>query len=691
MSVLASPYPNNAPDLEIMNNGASEISQFDDSSAIRASRSPLQPLELNSFDEIYGFDRTKSPIPIKAIQPKGGRGKPLKLLFKQGLLPPPSSLSFNLGKVVVDDDSKIDIEIQDVEREMSRLSSKLESLRLEKEEKDSKTTIEDSLGKNGVRIEEDCMKLAQRNLSVGPLEIISSERCQTNVKPENCSFLGETTPCRAGGITRLGRRGISLGPSEIIANVRCQNKVKPEITPLPVKASPFAAGGSARTGRRGMSMGPSEIAASVKSQQKAMPVLTPVIAKGHLSVGSTNARPARRAASIGRSEISSGVRSEQKKNLETTTFQAKGCQSALCTSTKPGRRGVTMGPLEIMAGTKSLQKVKLDMTPCNFKGWQSGPGTSTKFGRRGVSMVSSEISAGIKSLQKPKLEMTPFQVKGWQSGPGASTKFGRRGVSMGPSEISVGLRSQQNVKPEITPQLKDRQKSCLKAQEVGERKVMKKTGGWSLSLSPKSRLSVTKARNSKNGLKTVGSKQPPKKEDGALSSIQSQNNFEGGEKSGVRRSLTKTARVIPSRYNQIPTHSSQKLVHTDQSKKLLLETGSPLECDLNETSEEDHEALVNTNSPTILKIADMLPKIRTIRCMSVSPRDSGQAKRVADLVGRKVHFGPEEADMETSVSQVLRYDEENIDVETSVQILSYDEEEDMDIETSGEIMSCDEE
>ncbi|KAG0482757.1 hypothetical protein HPP92_010841 [Vanilla planifolia] len=42
--------------------------------------------------------------------------------------------------------------------------------------------------------------------------------------------------------------------------------------------------------------------------------------------------------------------------------------------------------------------------------------------------------------------------------------------------------------------------------------------------------------------------------------------------------------------------------------------------------------------PSIMKIAAMLPRIRTLHGASESPRNSGCAKRVAQLVGKKHHF-----------------------------------------------------
>jgi hypothetical protein len=59
--------------------------------------------------------------------------------------------------------------------------------------------------------------------------------------------------------------------------------------------------------------------------------------------------------------------------------------------------------------------------------------------------------------------------------------------------------------------------------------------------------------------------------------------------------------------------------------------------------------------PTVSTVADVLPKIRTVRCVAETPRDSGAAKRVVDLVGKKPYFCIEEAEAGDSVCQALSF------------------------------------
>ncbi|KAJ6745023.1 hypothetical protein OIU79_031211 [Salix purpurea] len=63
--------------------------------------------------------------------------------------------------------------------------------------------------------------------------------------------------------------------------------------------------------------------------------------------------------------------------------------------------------------------------------------------------------------------------------------------------------------------------------------------------------------------------------------------------------------------------------------------------------------------PTVSIVADVLPKIRTVRCVAETPRDSGEAKRVADLVGKRPYFCIEEAEAGDSVCKALSFAEED--------------------------------
>ena len=264
----------------------------------------------------------------------------------------------------------------------------------------------------------------------------------------------------------------------------------------------------------------------------------------------------------------------------------------------------------------------------------------------------------------------------------AKSKPNRRGMSLGPAEIFSAGKSRPSLgKPEIiTPVLsiQNRRKSCFwKLQEIDELKVTKERGK-SLSVSPKSRKT---AAPKVQAVTTVGSKKTVKKEDNVLSLIQPRKLFREGEKSVSKKPL-KPGRMVASRYNQITNDAARKRSWPDNDKE------ESNRCDKRRTSRENlvnsgrnqktesirvkkkweipSEVVVNKGSPpSIAKMSDVLPKIRTVQCVDQSPRDSGAAKRVAELVGRKSFFSIEEEEEEEEeegfVCQALRFDDDSFE------------------------------
>ncbi|OVA08004.1 hypothetical protein BVC80_1433g55 [Macleaya cordata] len=313
----------------------------------------------------------------------------------------------------------------------------------------------------------------------------------------------------------------------------------------------------------------------------------------------------------------------------------------------------------------------------------------------------SRLSSKLESLRLEKAEgkqksKNPVVPKKFEKTPSSSTsaKIRQRGVSLGPSEIIAGIRSQYAGKHEKTPiqSAQNRRKSCFwKLPEIDEEKVPKQRGVRSSSLSPKSRQSVSKIQSSRQGFTTIGSKKTERKSDGILSSIQPKKLFKEEEKSVSAKKPIKNGRVVASRYNQIPVQPAGNLKQSELRKMSLpgmnrdnnskgysykkraslagqfYEMGSGRnQITENQTKmplEIRNEALCDKNledfpPPSILKIDDLLPRIRTIKSKNESPRDSGPPKRVADLIGRKSYFGAEEIDVSTSVCQALSFDDE---------------------------------
>ncbi|KAF5458419.1 hypothetical protein F2P56_022446 [Juglans regia] len=265
----------------------------------------------------------------------------------------------------------------------------------------------------------------------------------------------------------------------------------------------------------------------------------------------------------------------------------------------------------------------------------------------------------------------------------AKPKINRRGVSLGPAEIFAGARPRQPGKTEITPvqPIQSRRKSCFwKLQDIDELKAAKERGK-SLSVSPKSRKTLSKFQAPKQAATTVGSKRPLKKEDRFLASIQPKKLFKDGEKSLTAKKPFKSGRVVASRYTQISNQTNGNSRLSDGRKRSLPEDDNEHgnRCDRRRTSsvgklhgnqgtdsrlkklwEIPSEVLVykgeeDESLESIAEMGGVLPKIRIVRCVKDTPRDSGPAKRVAELIGRRSYFCNAEG-AEPSVCQALNFE-----------------------------------
>ncbi|OAY35231.1 hypothetical protein MANES_12G083000v8 [Manihot esculenta] len=269
----------------------------------------------------------------------------------------------------------------------------------------------------------------------------------------------------------------------------------------------------------------------------------------------------------------------------------------------------------------------------------------------------------------------------------SKTKINRRGVSMGPSEIFSGAKSRLLSKQEITPvSTQNRRKSCFwNLEEIDELKATKERGK---SLSPRSRKTTSKIQAPKLAATTVGSKKSVKKEDGFLALIQPKTLFRDGQKSVSNKKPVKPGRVVPSRYNQFETHQSNgNLTSTEARKRSLpdsdkedgnkrrvsrgsgvnqrIESSTKKKWEIpNEVVIYKSDAVVEETWPSIEAMGDVLPKIKTTQCVNETPRDSGAAKRVSDLVGRKSFFCTDEDEIAGDpVCQTLSFEveeEENV-------------------------------
>ncbi|XP_057460597.1 uncharacterized protein LOC130751084 [Actinidia eriantha] len=272
---------------------------------------------------------------------------------------------------------------------------------------------------------------------------------------------------------------------------------------------------------------------------------------------------------------------------------------------------------------------------------------------------------------------TKVQRRGFSLGPTEIATGARRGVSLGPSEI---VKSRQLIKQDIkiipVQSIQNRRKSCFwKLQDIEEEKVTKERGK-SLSISPKSRKTISKTQPLRQAVTTLGPKKAAKKDERFFSTIQPKKLFKEGEKS-IKKPV-KPGKVVASRYNQSSAGNSalrkRSLPETDEErerceKKRASSIGSSrgsipeigqnqgAQGQLKKRWEIPGEVVIHESPVSVTKMPDLLPRIRTLRCVNDTPRDSGPAKRVAELIGRKSYFCDDEK-VEASVCQALSFAED---------------------------------
>ncbi|KAI9115259.1 hypothetical protein K1719_013578 [Acacia pycnantha] len=192
------------------------------------SKENLSPVTVNSSVSV------KSSIAIKPLHSNGVLGNSLRK---------PSKVLAKKKTCEQDDERKIDTEIEEIESEIKRLSSRLEALRLEKAERIVKTTIE-------------------KRRRVVPAKFMEAKQSVKKI---------EETPLSSSVKSKVNRRGLSLGPSEIFGEAKYRPTGKVEMTPgtatqsvKKIEEPSLSSSVKSKFNRRGMSLGPSEIFATAR-------------------------------------------------------------------------------------------------------------------------------------------------------------------------------------------------------------------------------------------------------------------------------------------------------------------------------------------------------------------------------------------------------------------------------------------
>ncbi|KAK1429097.1 hypothetical protein QVD17_11299 [Tagetes erecta] len=249
----------------------------------------------------------------------------------------------------------------------------------------------------------------------------------------------------------------------------------------------------------------------------------------------------------------------------------------------------------------------------------------------------------MKSVQKQGKSVLVVDTAGVKKVQETRNNVQRRGFSLGPNEIMSATNSKAKQFGTTPSSVQSRRKSCFwKLDDIEEE--------TSRSKNPNTRI--------RQAVTTIGSKKMMKKDDSVLASIQPKKLFGETVKKPV-----KPGRVVPSRYNQATVNSSMKkrenverksnseMVKKKKTWEIPRVIVIPNRLNLDENENED-EDMNEDDSMDVVMQEVVLPRIRVGRCVEEAGRDSGPAKRVVELVGKKSYFDEE------AVCQKLSFDQD---------------------------------
>ncbi|CAL5040105.1 unnamed protein product [Urochloa decumbens] len=330
---------------------------------------------------------------------------------------------------------------------------------------------------------------------------------------------------------------------------------------------------------------------------------------------------------------------------------------------RPRTRGLSLGPLEVVATAGNPNPPVKQPPPRATQGPKPIKQAPVPRGR-GLSLGPLDIVAA-----NPRVPAAAPQRKVQGEGGPARPILKpikeppvqrRRGVSLGPLEIHHGVSSKPGtaaarVKPfsKLSAVREEAQQSKQHAvvparpwpsSNARQGTAASRAKARSGSMSPRSRRQSTskatetwggntKATETRGGSAAV----PVNKVDNELKQ-KGMVNPTGNAAVAKRPAGTSKVRIIPSRYSLTPGSSLAAGTHEKRCK--LSRPGSAGGASQREEiSAKLTEPLNDEVSPeTIAKVAELLPRIRTMQLSDESPRDSGCAKRVADLVGKRSFF-----------------------------------------------------
>ncbi|VAI79590.1 unnamed protein product [Triticum turgidum subsp. durum] len=290
-----------------------------------------------------------------------------------------------------------------------------------------------------------------------------------------------------------------------------------------------------------------------------------------------------------------------------------------------GGRGLSIGPLDIAAANPAKapaarqQQQQQGAAPAShiLKPIKEPPVQR----RRGVSLGPMEIQHGISGGTKPVAAAGAARVKPF---PGKLNAIREEGQAS---------RQQPAVPAKLWPSSNARQPLDSSKQGTAASRAKARSS----SMSPRARRqSIARATNSTRGgvaafgaAKVVADEPTPKAAMNQSSTASTCRRPAGSSK----------VRVVPSRYSLMPGASLGAATQERRRKESLPGSTGGAGQKEEEIKAMPTEPVDDDLSPESLdKVAELLPRIRTMPPPDETPRDSGCAKRAADLVGKRSFF-----------------------------------------------------
>ncbi|KAF8687391.1 hypothetical protein HU200_043080 [Digitaria exilis] len=306
---------------------------------------------------------------------------------------------------------------------------------------------------------------------------------------------------------------------------------------------------------------------------------------------------------------------------------------------RPRTRGLSLGPLEVVAAAKPtpiLEKVPAAAPQRKVQG-EAGPARPILkqikeppvLRRRGVSLGPLEIHNGVGSK------------------PGSAAAAAAAPVKPFYNKLSAVREEGQQSKQHAVPARPWPSSNARQPYEARQGTTSSRAKARSGSMSPRSRRQSTSKGTEARGGTAKATEIRGSNAAVAVNKVGDEVKAKGvinqtsNAATSKRPAGSSKVRVVPSRYSLTP--GSSVAAGTQEKRHKQSVTGlaggasqrEEIRAKLTEPSTDE------VSPETIAKVAELLPRIRTVLPFDESPRDSGCAKRVADLVGKRSFFTPD--------------------------------------------------